>query len=450
MKQEKNTFRYAPQWACRPYVPADIPLKYPYICLMSPGEHHLTLEWLDDRACRYEVVIDSPEGEVLRVSSEERTITVEGLESGKEYTVTVHGDGRAGDATPFCTGDYKGKVVNYLHPADPRYEFSGQYLCSPSIVRHNGNIYVSMDVYKAGAPQNLSLLFCSRDDGKTFSYVTDLFPCFWGTLFSHNGCLYMIGTSTEYGDLLIGCSRDDGKTWEGPAVLYRGAGNVNQCGIHKAPVPVLEHDGRVWIAVEWGTWNRKCFMSGAFSAPSGGDLINAANWTCTGFLRHDANWPGAKPVFGGLEGNLVAQNGRIFNMLRYATGTALVLELDPRHPERLPQFARVTDCPAAHAKFEIRQYGNRYYMVGNRLPLRNILSLYESSDLCNWRLLADVVNCVDMPEQEVGFQYPAFFMEGDTIYIVSRTAVNGAANFHDTNSITFHKITVSKKGSERI
>ena len=59
-----------------------------------------------------------------------------------------------------------------------------------------------------------------------------------------------------------------------------------------------------------------------------------------------------------------------------------------------------------------------------------------------------MVDCGEMPEQEVGFQYPAFFMEGNTFYIVSRTAINGAANFHDTNCITFHKITVDTESEE--
>ena len=42
--------------------------------------------------------------------------------------------------------------------------------------------------------------------------------------------------------------------------------------------------------------------------------------------------------------------------------------------------------------------------------------------------------------KDVGFQYPDFFIEGDDIFLLCRTAMNGAANFHDANYSTFHRI----------
>lgn len=40
---------------------------------------------------------------------------------------------------------------------------------------------------------------------------------------------------------------------------------------------------------------------------------------------------------------------------------------------------------------------------------------------------------------KVGFQYADWIFIGDDILAVSRTAINGAYNFHNANYITFHK-----------
>ena len=79
-----------------------------------------------------------------------------------------------------------------------------------------------MDVFKGGEAQDLTLIFRSDDDGKTWKYRSELFPCFWGKMFIHRGELYMLGCSTEYGDMLIGKSSDGGVTFGMPTVLLRG------------------------------------------------------------------------------------------------------------------------------------------------------------------------------------------------------------------------------------
>ncbi len=72
------------------------------------------------------------------------------------------------------TGAAVGTVVNYLHPSDTAYEFSGHCLCSPCLVRlDNGNLLASMDIFNGGAPQNLTLIFESDDDGKTWHYISE-------------------------------------------------------------------------------------------------------------------------------------------------------------------------------------------------------------------------------------------------------------------------------------
>ena len=128
-------------------------------------------------------------------------------------------------------GESVGAAVNYLHPDDEAYAFSGRYLCSPSLVRHpDGYLLASMDLFAGNHPQNLTLIFRSDDDGKTWHYVSELMPCFWGKLFIHKGELYMLSCSTEYGDLLIGRSDDGGKTWGAPTTLLRGSCPCKEVG----------------------------------------------------------------------------------------------------------------------------------------------------------------------------------------------------------------------------
>jgi hypothetical protein len=119
-----------------------------------------------------------------------------------------------------------------------------------------------------------------------------------------------------------------------------------------------------------------------------------------------------------------------------------MLIIDSDKPEELPRFHRIIDFPLGHSKFEIIQKGSKYYAVGNRLPLRTILSLYVSEDLYNWDYVMDLINYEELPPSKVGFQYPSAFIENDILYVLLRTGFNHAYNYHDANYITFHKYNV--------
>lgn len=94
-----------------------------------------------------------------------------------------------------------------------------------------------------------------------------------------------------------------------------------------------------------------------------------------------------------------------------------------------------------HSKFEVKRRADGVYLaVGNRLPLRNILSVYASKDLEQWEFVQDVVNCEAYPKETTAFQYPAFIFDGEELLVLSRTAFNGASSFHDNNYQTFHRI----------
>ena len=436
------------EWSFRPYIPYDRirELDNPAITRLAPFEDGCEIEWLPGEGKSFRVFA-APEGnEAWREYPAEGTFSrVTGLKKDYGYKTYVEDEkGRKSAVRLFRTGEYPGTVVNYLHPRDPVYAFSGRHTCSPSLVRlPGGRLLASMDIFDGGAPQNLTLIFASDDDGKTWRYLTDIFPCFWGTLFLHRGELYLIGISTEYGDLLIG--RGDAEGHFGtPTVLLRGSSSPGEAGPHRAPMLVCEAEGRIWTGIEYGAWSKGRFAMGAFSAGAEGDLLDADNWRFTGFLPYDRAWPGAYPTPGAIEGNVVpAPDGSLKDILRVGDGTGLLLGLDKNDPDKLPVFEKFLSLPFGHSKFEIRRHSSgKYIAVGNRLPRRTVLSVFLSEDLENWTLLGDVVNKEEYPLDEVGFQYPAFLLEGDELLVLVRSAFNGAENFHDSNYIGFHRFSL--------
>ncbi|MBQ8186708.1 MAG: fibronectin type III domain-containing protein, partial [Clostridia bacterium] len=231
------------KWSYSPYTPPLFDAGDIYICRIAPGKTSAVIEWLGDENAAYTVHWTKRGENGWRDTSVTGTsVTLTDLEDETEYEVQVACGTEKSRVRHVKTGFVPGDaVINYLHPEDGAYKFSGQYLCSPSMVRHpDGHLLASMDVFKGAAPQNLTLIFRSDDDGATWKYVCELFPCFWGRMFIHKGELYMLSCSTEYGDLLIGKSTDGGKTFSKPVCLLRGTGNQKEKGIHKNPQKMLE------------------------------------------------------------------------------------------------------------------------------------------------------------------------------------------------------------------
>lgn len=492
-------------WSYRPYVAPEHfgRESMPYICRMAPTDTGFTVQWFDagtlpenrerfdagtlpeeaeNSGCESEYshrllyrlyrTDDEPETVDLRCEASAMAadralcgggseVTVEGLLTGRDYEVWIERRDNSAKSAVRLVRCVKapGVTVNYLHPKDRIYSFSGQHLCSPSLVKLRENTYLtSMDVYAAGAPQNLSLLFRTEDGGNTWRYVCELFPCFWGKLFVHHDVLYVLAATTEYGNLVIGCSHDEGYTWSAPVTLLTGAGKNNQRGVHKAPMPVVEHEGRLYTAVEYGSWMTGGHGMGVLSIDADTDLMTAENWQCTGFLPYDPTWPGAEKNSprGSVEGNVVVSpDGEVRNILRYntsntpANGKALVLAVDAEHPEAPLRFKRFIDSNGANSKFELQKdpVTGTYWAIVNEVlyrnapTARNVLSLAFSRDLEQFTVVRRLIDCREQDMDVVGFQYPSFIIDGDDICFLSRTAFGGAANFHDTNQITFHRIT---------
>ena len=354
------------------------------------------------------------------------------------------------------TGFSEGTTVNYFHPRDNYYAFSGRYLCSPSIVRHpNGSLLASMDVFEGNRPQNLTLLFESKDNGQTWHHISDIFPSFWGRLFIHKGELYLISVSTEYGDLLIGKSTDGGRTFCQPTVIFRGGCKCDENGIHKNPQPVVRYNHRLWNTLEWGSWKKGGHSQMVVSIDEDADLLKAENWLLSEPVPYDETWEGAAKgkSAGILEGcAVIGPDNKLYVISRYeirncepSYGLAIVFKVDDRNPEAPLEFKRTMKFDGNHSKFIIKrdEKTGMYYSIIARIKdkenndARNICSLVKSPDLVTWTLVKDIWNYEDSPKAKVGFQYVDWFFEGDDILMLSRTAMNDAHSFHDSNYSKF-------------
>ncbi|MDO4294000.1 MAG: sialidase family protein [Eubacteriales bacterium] len=437
------------KWGYRPYQPADSIRKEPYICRLAPGADDCELEWTGEGEAFTLQYAKRGSGQWKQEKTTGKQYMLGALDAGAEYEVKVTDErGRSSRARLFLTGKNVGTVINYLHPEDEQYGFSGQYLCSPSILKlPDGSLLASMDVFKADAPQNLTLLFRSEDEGCHWHYVTDIFPCFWGKLFWHQGKLFLLGVSREYGDLLIGYSEDRGDTWSAPTVILRGSSCSGEDGNHRAPTVILKSHGRLWTGTEYGSWRRRHFAASLLSIDENEDPMVAENWRLTDFVHPSPDWKGTESGNpGGIEGNAVeTPSGRVWDILRYSEKKALILEADPEEPEASLRFVEVADFPLGHTKFEIsRSASGTYYALGNTSPGRTVLALYASEDLKIWKKVTDVICHAECSINEVGFQYPVFVLDGEHMLLLSRTAWNHAHNFHDSNAITFHRVTIEK------
>ena len=387
---------------------------------------------------------------------ESKSFTVTGLDKDTDYEVAVkRGSGEMTAPRLAHTFEPIGTIVNYLHPEDPAYISSGRFLCSPGLcLLPSGKLLASMDVFDHGAAQNLTLIFESIDNGNNWQYLTELRPCFWGKLFVHRGRLYMLGMSCEYGDMLIGVSDDEGRTWTPPVRLFSGA-NAREIGWHKAPMPIVEHEGILYTAIDYGAWKHGGHANCIASCAADADLLNPANWHMTDPLPYDSKWNGVPKgeVQGLLEGNAVAApDGSILNILRIqqfkadpAWGTAIALKLTDR--DQSLSFDHAINFPlGTSSKFVILKMKNTYVAIGNEPHMpeapaaRNLLSVAISDDLVQWQIVERVVDGRAYDRTKVAFQYPDMVLSGDDLVILSRTSWGGASSFHDSNMITCHRI----------
>ena len=447
-------------WSYHPYSPLIFEKGDIYICRIVPHARGIHFEWLAQGDGKYSVYYREREtGDfMLWGETSDTHCDIEELKDKTDYEFYVtSGELKSRIRLARCGTAVGNSVVNYLHPDDEAYAFSGRYLCSPSMVRHpDGFLLASMDLYAHAHPQNLTLIFRSDDNGVSWHYVSELMPCFWGKLFIHKGELYMLSCSTEYGDLLIGKSTDGGKTFPAPVCLLRGSNGKNgNCGVHKNPQNLVSFNGRLYGTLEWGSWGNKEFGHAAMvmSCDENDDLLIPENWSFSAPVKFSPFVPELQELPSNtmsIEGTLViSPEEQLLNIMRFGKyNTALVYEVNTADHDAPLSFSHLMEFPANYSKFMIKPdpQSNSYYTVATRVyspekkGARNLLSLMRSRNLQHWEVVTDLMDFRNEDDKHIGFQYVDFEIEGDDIIFLCRTAMNGAHNFHNTNYSTFHRI----------
>lgn len=451
-------------WSYAPYKPLLRNIGDIYICRIAPNKDSIHFEWLDTGDV-YSVFYRKRDAEdFINVGTTKNCeFDIVGLDTDTDYEFYVSAENKKSLVRLARTGEVVGTVVNYLHPDDTAYSFSGRYLCSPSLVRHpDGFLLASMDVFAGNHPQNLTLIFRSDDNGESWHYVSELMPCFWGKMFIHSDELYMLSCSTEYGDLLIGKSADGGKTFSSPVCLLRGSNGKNgNNGVHKNPQNVFVHEGRIWNTLEWGNWDNPSFYHAAMvmSASLDDDLLKPESWSFSEPLTYKSAWEGTVQngwAAGTIEGTLcLSPEGELMNIMRYNImegdppyGLVLAYKVNTKDPDAPLTYSHSIKMPCNNAKFMIKydEVSKKYYSIVSRIDCeerafgRNLLSLMSSTDLENWDTVCDLIDKRDEDMKKIGFQYVDFEFEGDDIIFLCRTSINNAHDYHDANYSTFHKI----------
>lgn len=347
---------------------------------------------------------------------------------------------------------------------------SSKYIGSPSIaVLENGDYVASHDFFGPNSNEHVkatSQVFRSSNRGKRWQKIATIDGAFWSKLFVHRGQLYFLGTDRHHGHTIIRRSEDGGNTWTEP--VDRASGLLLEGEYHCAPMPVIQHNGRLWRAMEdamgpvkqWG----KRYGAMMLSIAEDADLLQASNWTSSNVLRYDSTY--LEGHFGGwLEGNaVIGPEGQLYDILRVddrstLTEKAAMVRIDETGKKATfdPDKGFIP-FPGGSKKFTIRYdpESKLYWTLSNAIPeevkaenegknpasIRNTLQLFSSENLSDWKLHQTVLSHPDVAEH--GFQYVDWQFDGKDIIVLSRTAYDdgqgGAHNNHDANYLTFHRI----------
>jgi hypothetical protein len=332
---------------------------------------------------------------------------------------------------------------------------ANRYIGSPSIaILKDGSYVASHDFFGPASNQShsgVTRIFRSEDRGRSWHRVAEFQDQFWSNLFLHRGALYLMGTTCEYGRIVIRRSNDGGRTWTGPSFL------TTEPNYHTAPVPVVVYKGRVWRAFEYhppGPWG--FFRALVISAPEKADLLDARSWTMTQPLPFPADAPEGKHW---LEGNaVVGPHGDLLDILRVDNiEKAALTRVEPGHL----RFEAMVDFPGGAKKFTIRydRKSKLYWALSNPAPgvanpasVRNTLALISSPDLKHWQVRRTILTHPDSLRH--AFQYVDWQFDGDDLVVVSRTAFDdeegGAHRAHDANFLTFHRVERFRQTPENV
>lgn len=345
-----------------------------------------------------------------------------------------------------------------------------QYIGSPSLViLPNGDYVASHDFFGPQSSewqQAVTTVYRSKNKGKSWKKVSTIQGAFWSSLFVHKGDLYLLGPDRHHGTVLIRKSTNGGKTWTQPTNKENGVILTGE--FHCAPMPVVEHNGRLWRPMEtahgpilqWG----KRYGAMVMSASVDDDLLDAKSWRTSESLLYDSTYLNGN-FTGWLEGNFVVdKDGQMWDMLRVDDKTsfkekaAMVKISDEGKKLSFDPETGFIPFDGGSKKFVIKydSTSNYYYTLANSIPekyrqqypkrnpssFRNVLTLRKSKDLIHWEDVRVILEHEDVLKH--GFQYVDWLFEGDDMLVLCRTAYNDgkerAHNNHDANFLTFHRI----------
>lgn len=357
-----------------------------------------------------------------------------------------------------------GTVVCY-QPASTQ-----KYIGSPSLaILPNGDYVASHDFFGPQSSewqQAVTTIYRSGNKGKSWKKISTVNGAFWSSLFVHKGDLYLLGPDRHHGTVLIRKSTNGGKTWTQPTNKQNGVILTGE--FHGAPMPVVEHNGRLWRPMETAhgpelVWGKR-YGAMVMSAPVDADLMDAKSWQTSSVLLYDSTYLTGN-FTGWLEGNfVVGKDGQQWNILRVDDKTthdekAAMVNIS-NDGKKLSFDPKTGFIPfdGGSKKFVIKYdpESDYYYTLVNPIPekfreqhpkrnpssFRNVLTLRKSKDLIHWEDVQVILEHEDVLKH--GFQYVDWLFDGNDMIVLCRTAYNDgkddAKNNHDANFLTFHRI----------
>lgn len=334
---------------------------------------------------------------------------------------------------------------------------SHKFVGSPCIVKLHDNTYIaSHDVF--GNTISNTYIYKTINKGKNWDKIAVIEKLNWSTLFLINKELYILGVRPKnvegFGDCVIHKSIDGGYTWTFPSDDKHGI--LCEGDFHSAPTSILFHQGIIWKGMEEKNKDNTPYSAFVISAKDNTNLLDSKNWIISNKLIYNTNY--LKNSLTWLEGNIIIdRNNKIKNILRIKNpedDIAAIIDVDPdRKYISFKVDSGLIKLPGAGKKFTLRydNFSNKYWTLSNYVPnkietvnneyMRNTIALVCSDNLLDWQIRSILLHHPN--HKKYGFQYIDWFIDGDDIAAVSRTAwedeTGEACNQHDANYFLFHR-----------
>lgn len=290
----------------------------------------------------------------------------------------------------------------------------------------------------------------SDDNGLTWRHTDTRLPMMHENIFRDGKRLYIIG---HCGPLVITYSDDNGETWSGLSILN------DETKWHQSSVAIDIYKGKITLVYE--SYTDYAHWPGVglhlMQARCGSDLTRVDSWNFS--PMYDTNK-------GPLETNtlriydrrhpLYDPSGKSWVLLSRcgdgSVGKAIItrgLEL-PDGSLAIEEFSDryAIDFPGGNMKFDIVfDKKSRLYWLVHAVNIpgesdRRTLGLSYSPDLFNWKFAGTVARGATDNESR---HYASLIIKGADLLIVSRSGDKDAVCAHDTDIITFHKVSGFRK-----